>query len=426
MTTILIIIGVIPILWFITLRFFTPIQGETSIVAFFNKHIRIIGVGIPEITIRKEILPESIWDIVLKSDKKTVKVQVDDSTSSIKVTLFPQKIVSFPYKYKKIKTLKEVEQSNGEIRWQPELEKKQDGTLLKTKNDPTTMVLGEWTETKKSLFVRERDQIGLKFKSGDGVSGMQEAYIKYIVWNMSRAISSVHNFKDDPEKAIQTEFASYTKDKDFITQIQGFNFRNYAGADDFLRRTNEDIWMTGVLVEDIEFGEVYLNPDSRDIIEKQEKIKKAKIDQLAAIEEAKTLEIQGKGEANKTRAIAEGNADAIRTTAAAEAESVQKVGTAENTVAVDKDKQLKRNETDQFKEKQDIQLKNNGKLINKLAKYKGVIDQTEVKKWEFLGKLRGTLVMKDTSTEGSSLDDKLLENNILGNTITNNKKPIAQ
>lgn len=425
MTNILIILGVIALLWLVTIRFFTPIQGETSIVAFFNKHLRIVGVGIPEITIRKEILPETIWDKVLKEDLKTVKVQVDDSTSSLKVTMFPQKIVSFPYKYKKIKTLKEVERSNGEIRWQPDLEKKQDGTLLKTKNDPTTLVLGEWTETKRSLFVRERDQIGLKFKSGDGVSGMQEAYIKYIVWNMSRAISSVHNFKDDPEKAIQTEFASYAKDKDFITQIQGFNFRDYAGADDFLRKTNEDIWMTGILVEDIEFGEVYLHPDSRDIIEKQEKIKKAQIDQKAAVEEAKTLAIQGKGEADKTRAIAEGTADAIKITAVAEAQRVEKVGTAENAVAVDKDKQLKKNETDQFREKQDIQLRNNGVLIDKLAIYKGVIDKTEVKKWEFLGKLRGTLVMKDGSTEGSSLDDKLLENNILGNTITNKQKPVV-
>ena len=366
-------------------------------------------------------MPNAIWDKVLKADLKTVKVNVDDSYSSLKVTFFPQKIARFNYKYKKIKTLAEVEATNGNIRWQPDLEKKDDGTFLKPKNDPTTMVLAEWTEKKNSLFVRERDQIGLEFRSGDGVMGMQEAYIKYIVWDMSRAISSVHNFKDDPEKAVQTEFASYAKDKDFITQIQGFNFRDYAGADDFLKKTNEDIWMTGILVEDIEFGAIYLQPESRDILEKQEEIKKAKIDQLAAIEKAKTAEIEGKGQADKTRAIATGDADAITIKAKAEAERTTKVGQAENAIAIDKDKQFKRNETDQFKEKQDIQLKNNGVLIDKLATYKGVIDQTEVKKWKFLGKLRGTLVMKDNSAEGSSLDDKLLENNILANTITNKK-----
>lgn len=426
----LIILLLLVILWVVTGKFPTPPQGETMIVGWFQSHSKTIGIGIPEVTIDESNIPEELRDTLLYQKRpidpnghRQVKIAIDDTTSSFLILLWPKRVISFFYKRKKFKTLKEIKETKGEIRWQPSIPKDTNGKPIKTENDPETMALGEWTEKMTSLYVREREEIGLKFISRDGIKGIKKAYMKLIIWNQSRAISSVKNFKDDPEKAVFDLFQHYAKEQDFYEGIQGFSFEYYKERQKFLQETNKDIWMTGVLLEDIEFEETYLEPESVDILEEREKIQKEKIKQQVAEESIKTKQREGEALAAKQLAEAQGYQKSQALKADADADYAEKTGKVNNAIEVEKDERLKTNYTRQYQELKKIDLENGGKLIEKLGEYKGIEDKTEVEKMKALGNVKGTVVYHEGgSASGSKLDDKILEGLLIANQTVNPKK----
>lgn len=430
MEPIIIILVLIAILWIATGKFPTPPQGETLIVGWFKSHTKIVGIGLPEVTIDEKIIPKELRDTLLYEKRpidpkgqRQVKIAVDDTTSSVLILLWPKRVITFFYKRKKFKTLKEIKETKGEIRWQPSIPKDNNGKPIKAENDPDTIALGEWTEKMDSLYVREREETGLKFISKDGIKGVKQAYMKLIIWNQSLAISSVKNFKDDPEKAVFDLFQSYAKNQNFYIGIQGFSFEHYDGRDAFLQETNRDIWMTGVILEDIEFEETYLEPESADILEKREKIEAEKIQQQIAEASIKTKELEGQALAAKKVAEAEGYKNAKSLEAKADADYAEKTGKVNNDIEVQKDELLKTNYTNQYQKLKNIDLENGGKLIEKLATYKEVKDVTEIAKMEALGKVTGTVVYHEgASSSGSKLDDKIIEGLLIANQTVNPKK----
>lgn len=412
-SVILIIIGITLALWLSTISLTQPDQGQLSILTYFNKHIMIVGNGIPDIAITKEIF--DVPGVTLP------KIKIDGQRAFY-ITIWPFGIETFEYRYKRFRTLKEVTESKGSIRWQP---KTKDGTP----NTVDTMVLGEWKESnKKSLFVREREEIAIPFLSLDGYRGTVFAYMKYLVWDCSAAISTTYQFKTDPEKSTIDKFQKWARGVKYLTKLYGVSFDELPDGREFIRKVNANIYLTGVLLEDIEFFDFVLDPESQDLLEAQEKIKKANIDLAEAKILQNVAEALGEGEKKKKKKIAEGDAYAI-----------DKTGRATNTIQIALDKNLKSNEVAQFKSKQSIERENevkefkaktqitlsaNGKIIEKIKQLKKTPDATMVRKYTALGGMNNlnTLILHgDTSGGGDKLDE-LLESNILANQIINPKK----
>jgi hypothetical protein len=396
---ILSILLVILNVWLSTLRFHKPKQGQLMILKEFEKHVLKIGNGIPKIPI-----PANRFDLAANrdSDGSEVAIRVDVSWSWV-ITIWPYSIETFEYRYKKFRSRKEVLETKGETRWEHPMSVNNDGKLVYDE-DPETEILGEWKDPKKkSLFVREREDFVIKFRSKDGIEATVKGYLKLLVWDISYATSATYQFKSDPEKAITDRFQEWAKDKEYFKEIQGISFESISGAETFFKELNKSIYLTGSLVEDVEFTEWLKSPKSDDIAEAQELIIKNSFEYSAAEIGAKTQEKIGEG--NKNRKLQEnlGEKDLLEKQA---------------VVEVNKDKDLKRNQTDQYKEQEKINLGNNKKLLTKLEKYKKVPDRTEVRKFKYLGKTKGTIVINDSGLKNSSVDDVVQGNIITKSSLT--------
>lgn len=357
----------------------------------------IVGCGIPKIVISPDRLDPALG---------VTEIRIH-SQHSWQATIWPYSFASFEYRYKKFRTLDEVRTTGGKPEWQPSIEKDTDGKLVKKENGPDTIVLGEWKETnKKSLFAREREEIVIHFRSSDGIQAVVKAYIKFLVWDVSAAISATYQFKVDPEKTIIDKFQDWAKNKKYFTDINGISFEkmdeNDLNAKNFFTDLNKSIYMTGVIVEDVELTEFIIEPDSKDVAEAQEKIIESQF--LLQAEEI---------EADRKEKVGEGNRRQKEKENLATKDLLEK----EAAVAVSKDKELKQNEVGQYQKMKKIDLNVNGKLLTKLEEYKKVGDKTEIAKYRALGKVTGTLVLHEASSKGGSNLDDVIEGNIITKTF---------
>lgn len=189
-----------------------------------------------------------------------------------------------------------------------------------------------------------------------------------------------------------------------------------------------------MILQDIEFFDFVLDPESQDLLEEQENIKKASIKLTVSKTKAKADEEEGKGLMLKQKKIADG-----------EAYTITKTANAKNSAQIKLDKSLKANETAQFKTKQIIErdnevkeyrakktidLSNHSKLLTKVAQLKRVPEATQVQiaklKYGGLSKMTtlSTLFLREGNEPkgiGDNLDE-ILEGNILSKEIVHPKK----
>ncbi len=429
METYHIVIGIILAVWLSTLRIYEPPSGELSTLRFFKWNIMVLGIDIPDVRIDPKRF---------NVPGKNLQIKVDGKRP-IYVLIYPLNIAIFSYRYKKFRTLKEVEETGADLRWEPLIPKDEKTKKpIADKNDPKTIVLAEWKEPrKKTLFVLEREDVVFPFLTKDGYRGVAFGYMKYITWNMAAAISNTYQFKNDPEKAALDKFQKWTRGVDYLTKVYGVSFDELPEADEFYQDINAENYISGAILQGIEFTDFKLDPESQDLLEEQENIKKASIKLQAATITAKVVEKEGEGLKNRQKQIADGESYAIT-----------KKGSADNTVKITLDKSLKANETLQYKQKQQIErendvkeyrakkqidLSNNSKLLTKIGSLKRIPEKTYVEmqklKYAGLGKLTNlsTLILhEDTKPEspGSTIDE-MLEANIVSNQIVHPSKAIA-
>src|SRR5690349_1143891 len=112
-----IILGIVLAVWLSSIRKYEPEQGQLSVIRFFKKHVMTVGVGVPNIPIKKEVFDIPGVDLSIKID----------SNKSVYFLIWPFNVAVFDYRYKKFRTLKEIKDTKGEIRWQPPIEKDKSG-----------------------------------------------------------------------------------------------------------------------------------------------------------------------------------------------------------------------------------------------------------------------------------------------------------
>lgn len=387
---------VLLLLWASTIRLVEPPTGQLMVVQRFRKHVRVFD-NTPPISLPENHLSDKAkWAI-------RNHVGIPTSDASWHLVAWPDSIATSEFRYKKFRPLSSVQTTGGIVAWQPKKDLSDKQAM-----SPDTIVLGEWKEDNKtSLFKREREDIVISFRSKDGVNAVVKGYIKFFVWDVSAAISATYQFKADPEKTIADLFQNWAKDKKYFEDINGISFETVnSGTPTLLQKLNDQIYLTGVVIEDVELTEFIIDPDSKDVAEEHEKKLKAGIKLATATTDKARLKVEGEGERDKQFELNK-----------AEQDKLDK----EREVAVQKDKELKGNETAQYKKMKEIDVKNNGLLIDKLAEFKTVPDQTEIEKAKALGAVTGTLIYHEKgSSDGSNLDDKIIESTIIAQNL--NKK----
>lgn len=408
----LVVLLLVVLLWLSTARFVTPESGKITAISSLGTIVKVIGNQLPEQTTKYYGADQ---------DNK-LPIRIDEKDTTWFFVIWPYRIASFDYRRKRFKTLKEVREEKGEIRWQPtEREYSEKGGYGKIlPNGPDTIVLGEWIDrNKKSLFLLEQDGIELPFSSKDGVTGQAKASITYVIWNYARAISSMYDIKSVPEKAVKDYYRNWSGNAEYeILKKTTFDAAQHIEGqqDDFLIRLNKEVYETGIVIKDIFIEDFFINQESRDAIELQEQIKagekRAMAKQFEIDQDIAKIELTAKATANGSELIA-----------AAEAKNINVKGLAENTVAADREAKLNEIAIDRTQREVDIQLTANGKIIDKMIKYKKTEDVTEVESMKALSNLPGTLFITGQKGNMSQFDDKMVER-ITANILTPKKKEV--
>lgn len=398
--------------WLSTIRLITPTSGQLMGIAWFEEITTVVGNGIPKD-------PISFKDL----DGNPLKLRIDKESTSSLLIIWPQKLFVFDYRYKKFKTLKEIRETGGQLRWQPTAEKDENGKLIP--NSPETIALGEWKEVnKKTLFSKERDDIKLPFQSKDGIQGVGKGYIKYRVWEYSLAVSTMHDIKTDPEKAIADLYRNWASTKDYIKDIKGATFEDIDNYKEFLINLNKEIYTSGTIVEGIYVEEFFIEPGSRDVLEKQEEARKAELDQLTQAEKNKVLVLQASGDAAAKTILANNQAANSKVIAEADGENKKTIGMKENEVKVDLQRKLNDAEVALIQSETDIQLEAAKKVIDKMIEYKGKEDTTAVNRIKELPRLKENAtfvyVEGNSSDNLEQFDDELVKQTV-ANLITKKK-----
>lgn len=364
--------------WLSTIRLIELPAGQTAMIGNFEEPTLVAGNTIPSIIISQDLIEDSTGLI-----GKTPRL---DKKGSWMLTIWPQRRQEFTYRYKRFKPITDIKKSGGSIIWEPTIPTKEDGSKLYNENPSDTIALGEWKEeNKRTLWVRERENIAIKFTSKDPIRGVKKAYIRFIVWDMTLATLSLYNPKEDAEKAIIDRFQEWAKDKPYFDNIQGIGWASVAGVD-FIKKLNMEIYQSGIIVEGIDLFEDFIEPGSQDVYDAQEKIAKGVLLKNAATIDAQISKIEGEGVRDKQLVINEGQKNLLEI---------------ENNAAVDKDKRLKTNEIDQhnqnlenekrvrvaqFKEETIIAVNANGTILDKVMELKKTADATLTKKYNAIAR----------------------------------------
>lgn len=410
-------------IWLSTARVYTPKNGQLAVLTLFDTHIKVIAVGVPEIEV--QVLDKDNKPLILglgytrdpKENERNLILPMITKDSWI-FMIWPWGIEEFPYTYKRHKTIKEINASEGEIRWTPEPEKGPDGKDLPLPE--TTMALGLWKEEKKqSLFFREREEARFPFITGkDAIQGDFSAFFMFFIWNISAAISAMKDIKADHEKSAIDLFRHWAgkPEREFLGDVQNISFDKIKDEDvsakAFFEAINHESYHSGIYLEDIKLGDANLKKVGRDVLEQKELETKNRYEQEATKVSIKTAEMVAEKDARVTKI--KGDADA---------KVIEIKGEAENKVAQENRLNEVAAEVQKTEKVTAIQLDAAGKVIDKAIEYKEKKDVTEIAKWEGVGKTTGTIVIVEgKKNQDNSQFDDLLVGNAIGSLIGNKKQ----
>jgi hypothetical protein len=335
------------ILWGISFRrSFEPQQGEYYVLQLFGWHLFVICINDPRFQ----------WFQKLK----------------FYILFWPFKIAIFWYQWveemtyteylEKKEIAKVTKNYDARIEWQPqyrqdELIAQGPSELIGTPLDKTVRILVARKEKMKSLKKIEAYSFVAPFETSNNFRGSRIFTLYLEIEDMSTPISRIHNWQKAASQVFSTEFTAWSKKVSYTkfleTTIEQLKIALGTTDGSFLDEINENLQHLKFKISRAEAGPVYLNLESRDMLESQEEEekaanrlaatqkdaqgKKALADALAyeikqkGIAEAAALEQKGIAEANNAKKMGE-----------AEAANVELIGTAEVGVLSQKTKTLQK------------------------------------------------------------------------------------
>ncbi len=410
MTVLLIILILIAIAlgwWLSTLRYIKIPAGQTIMFGFFDEPTIVAGNTLPEIPITPKLLDRT------EDELKKMKPRLDKK-GAILWKIFPMQKGHFDYRYKHFKPIGEIKKTGGEIRWQPEVPLNPDGTPQYKENPDYVVALGEWKEVGKlSLHREEHESIIINFTSQEMIRGAKKALIRILVYDMPLFTRSLYNLKEGMEKKIVDRFQQWARTKNYFDHILGIGWQTVefdgTSGEDFIKNLNEELFLKGCLIIGIDLFEDYIYQSSQDVYDAKEKWFKEGFLKKSAQIDAEVERIKGEGIRDKQLAINQGEENRLAIVNAAE---------------IKKDKELKANETDQYRQKLDLEKENelaifnaqtdktveaNGKILNKAIELKQTPDETLKHKYSSI-RFSNVTTLIETGTRDSvdNLDENIV------------------
>ncbi len=274
------------VFWIISFkRSFTPIQGEEYQLTFFGMHVFTIKLKDPN----------------LKWYQKF----------PFYLLFWPFGIASFMYEWvqemtydeylKKVEIAKTRKDYEVTLVWQPKY-KPEDLDEDRTPLDKTVMVLVSRKERLTSLREIEGYKLASEFETIDNFRGWRVFTLFFEIKDISKVISRFRQWQSAASLTFKGQFNSWTKGVTYATMRSTTMNQldislGRSTTESFTEEINEKTKEFGYIVNSIKEGEVYLAAESQDMLESQERMKKAQDERDTAKVEAETTQIKADAEA---------------------------------------------------------------------------------------------------------------------------------
>ncbi len=271
--------------WAITFkRSISPETGERYIFAFLGVHL---------------------FEIAVHDEKKSWFQRLP-----FYLVFWPFKIVHFNYRWVDDMTyaeyLKKEEELKGEKYcditplWQPDDIADELDADGHPKNK-TVRILVARKERKRSLKDVEAYSIAAEFETKDNYRGNRIITLFLEINNISTVISKVHDWQEAAATVLQNAFNAWSKtvtyDELRLTTMEKMKLAMGSTDGSFIDELNEDVKIFGFSVINAQAGNIFINKETRNLIDSQEKKTIAKNDFDAAEINAKTTETNAKAKA---------------------------------------------------------------------------------------------------------------------------------
>ncbi len=315
------IILVIPaLLWIRTFftRSFSPLQGEIYLIVLLGLHLFEVRIKSPTVKwFQKLIFYPLFWPF----NRGTFMYEWTSQ-------------MTYEEYLKRKKVVENKKDHNISIVWQPRYKESELG-LDGLPKDKTTLIIVSRKEMMFSLKPNESFTLAVEFETEDGWRGWRLFTLFLEIKSLSKIISEFRQWQQASALTFKGEYNSWSKTVSYetlrSTTMNQLNVKLGKNKDvPFVDEINEQTEEFGYRVKSIKEGDIYLSDGSIDLLEAQEKKRKAEYDYQAAKVEAETTEVN-----------ANADAKAIGIIAKAEAEKITTIGTAKNQVLGDRIKKLK-------------------------------------------------------------------------------------
>jgi len=299
-------------------RVFTPDTGLIYVFSFLGKHL---------------------FQIHLKEGNEWYQ------TLSFYLLLPFFKVPNFTYHWTQTMTLErakqkekeinenKLEESKAHILWQ----QKKNG-VNDTRKDSELGAILMRSETMNNLKEIETFVFSAEFETKDTFRGDRAFEINLEIQDLSKFISTTQIPQERASNLFRTAYQNWAKQQDYedIRTITTKNLLSQLGEaqGEIVQEINEYLSekQMGFQIDNVSMLDIYLSPESLDMLEKQELKRKAELEQEAEKVKMQTLRIQTEAEKQKIILLSEGESTKIENLGKAQAAAEREIGTAEADV----------------------------------------------------------------------------------------------
>lgn len=301
------------IVWGITFkRSFTPKQGEIYLLQFFGVHWFTIEVGNPLVEWYQRL--------------------------SFYILFWPYSLVSFTYEWvaemtyaeylEKVRIAQSTTDYAVSVAWEPQYRKKElnsDGTTKYESEvdasgmpiDKTVRILVSRKEKMISLKEIEGFALAVEFETEDGFRGWRLFTLMFKIEDLSKVVSKFRQWQKAASLKFQGEYNTWSKTVSYkvlrSTRLDDLLLTMGSNkGESFIKEINETVSGFGFTVIKALEGPIYLALETQDMLESQEKPKKAQDDFEAAQLEAKTKQTKADAEAGAIKTIEKAKTEVLQ------------------------------------------------------------------------------------------------------------------
>lgn len=305
-------------------RSFTPEQGETYVIKFLGIHILEVRPGDPKASFLERL---SFYLLFWPFDRASFIYE------------WAQEMTYAEY-LEKVEIAKSKKEYSVSILWQPKYQA-DDLNAQGLPKHQTVKILVSRKERMYSIRSLEGYTLAAQFETEDGFHGYRLFTLFLEIESLSKVISKTRHWQQASSLPFKSEYNAWSKKVSYkklrATTIAELNTTLGRSKDEsFVDEINERIETSfGYSIKTVNGGDIYLDPESQDLLESQERAKKAKDAQDEAVITGQTLVITAAKKAMADKIKGQGDAAAIKAVEKAKTEVIDERTTIAVTAATE-------------------------------------------------------------------------------------------